>query len=198
MTFHLFLGLFVFAGIAAFTPGPNNALLMAAGMNYGFRRSLPMMLGVAIGFPMMIGLVGLGLGGIFKVYPLLYSALKYAGAAYMLYLAWKIATAQPATDAATTAKPLSFLHMCLFQWVNPKGWIMSVTALSAYTLADDYATGVATVVGTFVLMGITSAATWAGFGAVLKSTMTDPRYFRIINVSLAVLLVASLVPLLWH
>ena len=198
MTLQLFLGLIVFAGIAAFTPGPNNALLMAAGMNYGFRRSLPLIVGVAVGFPLMIGLIGLGLGGIFKLYPLLYTILKYAGAAYMLYLAWKIATAAPSTDSTAAAKPLSFLQMCLFQWVNPKGWIMAVTALSAYTLADDYATGVATVVGTFVFMGIISATTWTGFGAVLKNTMTDPRYFRIINVSLAVLLVASLVPMLWH
>jgi threonine/homoserine/homoserine lactone efflux protein len=198
MTLHLFLGLFVFAGIAAFTPGPNNALLMAAGMNHGFRRSLPLIFGVALGFPLMIGLVGLGLGGIFKVYPLLYTVLKYAGAAYMLYLAWKIATAQPAGQSDATAKPMGFLQMCLFQWVNPKGWIMSVTALSAYTVAEDYYTGVAVVVGTFVLMGITSATTWTGFGAILKNTMTDPRYFRVINVSLAVLLVASLVPMLWH
>jgi threonine/homoserine/homoserine lactone efflux protein len=198
MTLHLFLGLFVFAGIAAFTPGPNNALLMASGMNHGFRRSLPLIFGVALGFPLMIGLVGLGLGGIFKVYPLLYVALKYTGAAYMLYLAWKIATAKPAGDSGFAAKPMGFLQMCLFQWVNPKGWIMAVTALSAYTLAEDYYTGVAVVVGTFVVMGITSAITWTGFGAILKSTMTDPRYFRIINVSLAVLLVASLVPMLWH
>jgi threonine/homoserine/homoserine lactone efflux protein len=139
MTLQLFFGLFVFAGIAAFTPGPNNALLMAAGMNYGFRRSVPMILGVVVGFPMMIGLVGLGLGGIFKVYPLLYTILKYAGAAYMLYLAWKIATSRPNNDTSIATKPLSFLQMCLFQWVNPKGWVMSVTALSAYTLADDYA-----------------------------------------------------------
>jgi threonine/homoserine/homoserine lactone efflux protein len=198
MTLQLFFGLFVFAGIAAFTPGPNNALLMAAGMNYGFRRSVPMILGVVVGFPMMIGLVGLGLGGIFKVYPLLYTILKYAGAAYMLYLAWKIATSRPNNDTSIATKPLSFLQMCLFQWVNPKGWIMSVTALSAYTLADDYARGVATVVGTFFFMGLTSAITWTGFGSVLKNTMTDPRYFRIINFLLAVLLVASLVPLLWH
>jgi threonine/homoserine/homoserine lactone efflux protein len=198
MTLQLFIGLFVFAGIAAFTPGPNNALLMAAGMNYGFRRSLPLIVGVTFGFPLMIGLIGLGLGGIFKVYPLLYTILKYAGATYMLYLAWKIATAKLSTDSTAAAKPLNFLQMCLFQWVNPKGWIMAVTALSAYTRAEDYATGVATVVGIFVFMGITSATTWVGFGAVLKSTMTNPRYFRIINVSLAVLLVASLVPMLWH
>ncbi len=198
MTLELFLGLFAFAGIAAFTPGPNNTLLMASGVNFGFRRSLPLICGVAIGFPLMIGLIGLGLGRVFELYPGVYRMLKYAGAAYMLYLAWKIATARPSTSDSDAARPLSFIQMCLFQWINPKGWVMAVTALSAYTLSQSYYTGVATVVATFVFMGITSALTWAAFGAALKSVMTDERYFRIINISLAVLLVASLVPMLRH
>ncbi len=198
MTLELFIGLFVFAGIAAFTPGPNNTLLMASGMNFGFRRSVPLIMGVTVGFPLMIGLIGLGLGRVFEVYPLLYQVLKYAGAAYMLYLAWKIATAVPSVADDKAAKPLSFIQMCLFQWINPKGWVMAITALSAYTLAQHYYIGVATVVSTFVLMGVTSALTWTAFGAALKSVMTDARYFHIINVTLALLLVASLVPMLRH
>jgi threonine/homoserine/homoserine lactone efflux protein len=198
MTIELFMGLFVFAGIAAFTPGPNNALLMASGMNFGFRRSLPLISGVAIGFPLMIGLIGLGLGKVFDAYPGLYQILKYSGAAYMLFLAWKIATAKASTPEVKKAKPLSFIQMCLFQWINPKGWVMAVTALSAYTLAQNYYSDVATVVGMFVFMGITSALTWAAFGAALKNVMTDPRYFRVINVTLALLLVISLVPMLRH
>jgi threonine/homoserine/homoserine lactone efflux protein len=198
MTFELFIALFVFAGIAAFTPGPNNTLLMASGMNFGFRRTLPLVLGVTIGFPLMIGLVGLGLGQVFTAYPILYQVLKYAGTAYMLFLAWKIATAKLAGSEAAESKPLSFLQMSLFQWINPKGWVMAVTALSAYTIVDSYYTGVAVVVGMFVFMGITSAMTWAAFGAALKSVLTDPRYFRIINVGLALLLAASLIPMLRH
>ncbi len=198
MTPELFLGLFAFAGVAAFTPGPNNALLMSSGMNFGFRRTLPLILGVTLGFPLMIGLVGLGLGRVFDAYPIIYQTLKYAGAAYMLFLAWKIATAKLVASDVEEAKPLSFLHMVLFQWVNPKGWVMAVTALSAYTLASDYYVGVATVVSVFAFMGITSASTWAAFGAVLKGVMTDPRYFRVINVVLALLLVASLLPMLRH
>lgn len=198
MTLELFLGLFLFAGVAAFTPGPNNALLMASGMNYGFRRTVPLICGVTIGFPLMIGLIGLGLGRIFDTYPVIYQGLKYAGAAYMLYLAWKIATAKPSSSDADEAEPMSFLQMALFQWVNPKGWVMAITALSAYTLASGYYIGVATVVSVFMLMGITSAITWAAFGSILKGAMSDPRYFRAINVSLALLLVASLVPMLRH
>jgi threonine/homoserine/homoserine lactone efflux protein len=199
MTLELFIGLFTFSAIAAFTPGPNNALLMASGMNHGFRQTWPMMLGVTIGFPTMIGLIGLGLGRVFDVYPMLYTLLKFAGAGYMLFLAFKIATASPADGANTQgSKPLSFFQMCLFQWVNPKGWVMAVTALSSYTLASNYHAGVAMVVGVFMFMGLTSALTWASFGAGLKSVMSAPRYFRAINISLAVLLVASLVPMLRH
>jgi threonine/homoserine/homoserine lactone efflux protein len=198
MTLELFFGLFVFAGVAAFTPGPNNTLLMASGMNFGFRKTLPLIAGVTLGFPLMIGLVGLGLGRVFDSYPIIYQSLKYAGAAYMLYLAWKIATAQLSTTEDGGAKPMSFVQMMLFQWINPKGWVMAITALSAYTFAAQYYTGVATVVGMFMFMGITSAMTWAAFGAVLKNVMTDPRYFRIINVGLALLLAVSLIPMLRH
>jgi threonine/homoserine/homoserine lactone efflux protein len=197
MTFEHFIALQLFAAIAAYTPGPNNTLLMASGVNFGFRRSLPLVFGVALGFPLMIGLVGLGLGRVFETYHGLYTVLKYAGAAYMLYLAWKIATSQPSAGGETIdAKPMSFLQMALFQWINPKGWIMAVTALSAYTTVSSYYMGVAVVVATFVFMGLTSALAWTLFGAVLKQIMSDPRYFRGINIALAVLLVASLVPML--
>ena len=199
MTNDLFLALVVFAAIAAYTPGPNNTLLMACGINYGFRASLPMIAGVGIGFPILIACVGLGLGRIFESYPIVYTIMKYAGAAYMLWLAFKIATSKPSNgDDSTAAKPLTFLQGCAFQWVNPKAWIMGITALSSYTLANDYYYGVLAVVATFVFMGFTSAATWALFGAVLKSVMGDPRWFRTINYGLAALLVLSLVPMLRH
>jgi threonine/homoserine/homoserine lactone efflux protein len=199
MTWQLFIALLVFSSTAAFSPGPNNTLLMASGIAHGFRRSLPLVLGVAIGFPVMIGCVGLGLGKIFEIYPVLYLVLKYAGAAYMLYLAWKIATAKyVAAGALSDARPMSFIQASLFQWINPKAWIMAVTALSAYTVAADYMTGVAVVVATFVCMGLTSASTWALFGAKLRHLFNDERYFRGINLMLAGLLVISLVPLLWH
>jgi threonine/homoserine/homoserine lactone efflux protein len=199
MTFDLFLALVVFAAISAFTPGPNNTLALASGMNFGFRRTLPQIAGVGIGFPLMIAAVGLGLGQVFKAFPLAYQVLKYLGAAYMLWLAWKIATARLSSEEeAAAGKPLTFLQSALFQWVNPKGWIMAVTALSAYTVPASYQLGVAVVVGTFVFMGFTSSITWVLFGAALRHLMNDPRYFRPINLALAALLVLSLVPLLWH
>ncbi|MEO6608324.1 MAG: LysE family translocator [Aestuariivirga sp.] len=199
MTNDLFLALIVFAAIAAYTPGPNNTILMASGINYGFRQTLPMIFGVGLGFPLMIACVGVGLGKIFEIFPQIYTAMKYAGAAYMLWLAYKIAAAKPSSgEDGPQSKPLTFLQGMAFQWINPKGWIIAVTVLSAYTLASDYYFGVAAVVATFVVMGFTSAATWALFGVVLKEVMGNPRWFRVINYGLATLLVLSLVPLLRH
>jgi threonine/homoserine/homoserine lactone efflux protein len=198
MTWELFIALFTFGGIAAWTPGPNNTILMASGINHGFRRTIPMILGVGIGFPLMIGLIGLGLGKVFEAYPVIYSTLKYVGAAYMLWLAVKIAMSKPAEDGVGEGKPMTFLQGALFQWINPKGWIMAVTALSAYTLPGSYLTGVAVVVLTFVVMGFSSASGWALFGSSLRGVMSDPRYFRAINIALALALAASIALMLWH
>jgi threonine/homoserine/homoserine lactone efflux protein len=199
MTFDLFLALFVFGFIAAFTPGPNNTMLLATGINFGVRRAWPHIMGVCIGFPLMIACIGFGLGRIFELYPWIYVVLKYAGAAYMIWLAWKIATSKPSVDDGIAAgEPVTFVQACAFQWVNPKAWIMGVTALSAYTVATQYTVGVMAVVGTFVFMGFTSALTWVLFGAGLKHILSDARYYRYINWGLAAALVASLVPMLWH
>lgn len=198
MTTELFLALLVFAGVGAWTPGPNNAILLASGINYGFRRSLPMILGVAFGFPFMIGAIGLGLGKIFEANPAIYTALKYTGAAYMLWLAWKILTSKPAGEVRSDAQPLNFIQAALFQWINPKGWVLALTVISAYTLPSAYYASVTVIVLTFVFMGLTSGSAWTMFGASLRHIMNDPRYFRWINIGLAAALVASLIPMLRH
>ena len=199
MTLQLFLALVSFAAITAYTPGPNNTLLMAAGMNHGFKATFPMAMGVALGFPLMIACVGLGLGKVFEAIPVLNIILKFAGAAYMLWLAWKIANSGPANSSeAASKKPMSFIQMTLFQWINPKGWIMSVTALSTYTLPNQYYLGVAIVVGCYVVMGLTSASAWALFGASLRHIMSDVRYYRVINWGLAIVLVASIATIFIH
>jgi threonine/homoserine/homoserine lactone efflux protein len=197
MTFDQFLALLAFAAICSWTPGPNNTILMASGIAHGFRKTLPMVFGVCIGFPTMIALVGAGLGQVFEAAPQLYTILKFAGAAYMLWLAWKIATSIPADSANTNAaKPLSFLQGAAFQWINPKAWIMSVTALSTYTTPDAYTQSVAIVVASFAAAGFTSSIGWASFGTALRQVMTNPKWFRAINIALAISLVLSLVPML--
>lgn len=199
MTTPLFIALFTFAVIMAFTPGPNNTILMAGGISHGFKRTLPVVAGVALGFPFLALCVGLGLGTLFEAFPILLSLLKVGGVIYMLWLAFKIATTVPSqNDLKLTSRPLNFIQAFGFQWINPKAWIMAITALSSYTLAGQYWMGLACVVGTFLFTGITSASTWAGFGAVLKKWLTHPKWYRPINYVLSASLLASLVPMLWH
>ena len=199
MTIDLFIGLFIFAGVAAFTPGPNNTIALASGVSFGFKRSLLLIFGLATGFRAMIACIGLGLGKIFETYPQAYVVMKYAGAAYMLWLAWKIATAKlQAEGQETTGAPFTFMQAALFQWINPKAWVMAATALSAYTVATDYRTGMIAVVAIFAVMSFSSCASWALFGVGLRHWLNDPRYFRKINIALALLLVGSLVPMLRH
>jgi threonine/homoserine/homoserine lactone efflux protein len=199
MTYDLFVALVVFASIAAFTPGPNNTLLMASGINYGFGRTLPLILGVAIGFPIMVACIGFGLGKVFELYPSIYVVMKYGGAAYMLLLGWKIGTSVPTAESEDPVDaPMTFLQACAFQWINPKAWVIAVSALSAYTVHSSYNTGVVIVVATTLILGFASASTWAVFGVGLKHVLSDVRYFKIINVALALALVASLIPMLRH
>ena len=138
MSPELLLPLISFAFVSSITPGPNNLMLLASGVHFGFVRTLPHMLGIGIGFTLMTFLVGLGLGEIFKLVPALYTGLKYLGAAYMLYLAWKIANSSPIRESETVGRPMTFLQAALFQWVNPKAWVMAVYAIVTYTAPTQY------------------------------------------------------------
>ena len=199
MTFDLYAGLFVFAVIMAFTPGPNNTILMASGMAHGFRRTLPAVFGVALGFPFLALCVGLGLGKLLEAVPGFHALLKYGGALYLIWLAWKIATEKPSeNDSDNATKPLNFMQAMGFQWINPKAWIFAISAAADYTLPDQFWLGLAAVVGTLVITGISSASTWAAFGMGIKALLSDPRWFRPINIGLAILLLGSLVPMLRH
>lgn len=198
MSIDLFLALIAFAVVTTVTPGPNNLMLIASGVTFGFRRSLPHMLGISIGFPLMIGLVGLGLGQLFDAWPVIYTALKVAGGAYMLWLAWKIANAGPAGDGGSTGTPLSFLQAASFQWVNPKAWMMAMTAIATYTATANYGLTLMIVVAVFTLVAFPGSSIWVVFGTALRRFLGDYRYYRAVNVAMAILLVASLVPLLYH
>jgi threonine/homoserine/homoserine lactone efflux protein len=172
-------------------------MLLASGVNYGFRRTLPHMFGVSIGFAAMIVVIGLGFGQVFAAFPQVYLLLKVVSIAYMLWLAWKIATSGPLAGGTGEAKgrPLSFLGACAFQWVNPKGWMMALGAISAYTLAGDYLRSLAVVAVVFLLVNVPSVSLWVMFGVGLKRWLTDPARVRIFNVTMALLLAASLAPI---
>ncbi|MBI2718768.1 MAG: LysE family translocator [Rhizobiales bacterium] len=198
MTAELFAALVTFAFVAAATPGPNNLMLLSSGVNFGFRRKVPHMLGIGFGFTFMIVVVGIGLGPIFARYPQIYGALRWMGGLYMLWLAWKIANSGPVGDGRGGAQPMTFIKAALFQWVNPKGWAMMVSAIATYTLAASYVWSVLLVAAVFGAVTFPSISSWALFGVALQRVLNHPTYRRAFNIAMALLLVASLTPLFWH
>jgi threonine/homoserine/homoserine lactone efflux protein len=192
----LLWALLMFVVVTTFTPGPNNAMLMTSGLNFGFRRGLPHLWGVALGFGLMVLAVGIGLGAMFQAYPAAYAVLKYVGAAYLLYLAWQIATAGPAeANGDARGRPITFFDAAAFQWVNPKGWVMAVGAVTTYAAVAAFPLNVMFIATLFGALGILSSAAWLGFGTGLKRLLTSPRAVRAVNVVMALLLVASLWPI---
>jgi threonine/homoserine/homoserine lactone efflux protein len=196
MTAELLSGLILFAFVASMTPGPNNMMLLASGVNFGFRRTLPHMLGITIGFGVMIVLAGLGAGQVFGRWPWLYNVLKVVSIGYLLWLAWKIASAGSVAGAEgnADARPMTFLQAAAFQWVNPKGWTSSLSAISAYTLPDQYLATMLLVAAIFVAWSPVATIVWTVFGMQLKTVLSDPHRIRLFNVSMALVLVASLWP----
>jgi threonine/homoserine/homoserine lactone efflux protein len=197
MSQSLLVAFVVFATVMSFTPGPNNIMLLASGLNYGFRRTLPHVAGVTFGFAFMVAVAGLGLGAVFISYPLLQSALKYAGIAYLLYLAFAIATsAPPDPGEAARRRPMTFLGAALFQWINVKGWVMVIGTITAYAAIARYPWNVALQSGLSLVLAFLSAATWTLAGTALQSFVKSPRTVRAFNIVMALLLLASLYPVL--
>ncbi|WP_298849381.1 LysE family translocator [uncultured Ruegeria sp.] len=196
MTYDILLALITFAFVTSITPGPNNLMLMASGANFGFRRSIPHMLGIGIGFTFMVLLVGAGLVQVFDRYPVSYTVLKVVSVVYLLYLAWKIAHAAPAKSAEATGTPMTFLQAAAFQWVNPKAWAMALTAVTAYT-PNQTLYAIALVALVFGAVNLPSVSTWTFLGQQMARILTNPRRLVVFNWTMAVLLVASLYPVLW-
>lgn len=184
----------LFALVSSITPGPNNVMLASSGLNFGFRRSLPHLLGVNLGFTLMIFLVGLGLGSVFQQVPELYTVLKYAGAAYLLYLAWKIANSGRMDEGQARGKPFTFLQAAAFQWVNPKAWVMAVGVVATYTPQNGFFANL--IIATIVcgIVNLPSIGIWVTFGTALRRVLHRPGAIRAFNMGMALLLVASLYP----
>jgi threonine/homoserine/homoserine lactone efflux protein len=196
MTYELLAGLAIFSLVSSITPGPNNLMLMASGANYGFRRTIPHLLGVALGFTLMVLLVGVGVVQLFDAFPVSYQVLKIGSVGYLLYLAWKIASAAPPdADAPGAGKPFSFVQAALFQWVNPKAWTMALTAISVYSPSPNVA-GVAFVAAVFGVINIPCVSFWTSLGQQLQRFLTSHARLRLFNAAMAILLVLSLYPVL--
>ena len=197
MTPDLFTALFTFALVTSTTPGPNNLMLMASGANFGFRRTVPHMMGIGLGFPAMVFLVGIGVMQVFDLWPLSYTLLKIASVIYLLYLAWRIANAASPDQAAAKGKPLTFVQSAAFQWVNPKAWSMALSAITLYAVSRDLQ-AVSWVAGSYVCVSLISTASWTLLGQQFRRLLKSPARLRAFNWIMAALLVATLIPVLWH
>lgn len=197
MTTELLIAFITFAFVTSVTPGPNNMMLLASGVNFGLRRSVPHMLGISLGFMVLVIAVGFGLGQLFQRVPLLYDVLRYAGAAYLLYLAWKIAgSGVPKSNVEANTNPFSFIQAAAFQWVNPKAWVMAIGAITTYTPHENFLLNVLIIAGLFALVNCPSVAIWTVAGSMLRQWLNNPKVLRVFNIGMALLLVASLYPIL--
>jgi threonine/homoserine/homoserine lactone efflux protein len=179
------------------TPGPNNMMLLASGVNFGFRRSIPHMLGISFGVMLLLLAIGFGLHEVLQRWPLIFTVIKYAGGAYLLWLAWMIANAGPLDDGTgeTRGRPMRFLEALAFQWINPKAWVMAVGAMATYTNESAYTLTVIIVALVFGVVCGPATGTWTAFGVALKRFLQDPKANRLFNIAMALALVASLWPL---
>ncbi|MEP5728938.1 MAG: LysE family translocator [Sulfitobacter sp.] len=195
MNFDIFPALALFAFVSSATPGPNNLMLMASGANYGFRRTLPHMVGISVGFLVMMVATGLGLVGIFDAFPISYVVLKVASVLYMLWLAWKIAHAAPIQAHQAEGRPMTFLQAAAFQWVNPKAWAMALTAVTVYVADNgDWMLMIGAIF--FAAVNLPSVTIWTVMGQQMARLLVKPARLRAFNWTMAVLLVASLYPVL--
>ncbi len=197
MTPDQIIALAAFAFVSSITPGPNNLMLMASGANFGFLRTFPHMLGVTLGFAFMLILVGIGLVQIFDAYPVTYRVLMLFSVVYLLYLAWKIATAAAPKASNNAGKPFNFLQAALFQWVNPKAWAMALTAISVYAPSRTL-TSILIVAAVFGMINLPCVSSWAVLGQQIRRVLTNPVRLRLFNGTMAALLIGSLYPLLFR
>ncbi|MBS0240113.1 MAG: LysE family translocator [Proteobacteria bacterium] len=196
MSQDLLLSLLTFAFVSGMTPGPNNTMLLTSGVNFGFARTWPHILGVTIGFTIMFAGVALGAGRVFTAFPTLYSVLRIISIGYLLWLAWRIATAGTSDPVVSEkARPMTFFEAALFQWVNPKGVMIALSVAANYVSPANLWAGVSLISAIFLTVSLISATTWAFFGTSLRPLLANERQVKIFNVAMAVALVASLWPL---
>lgn len=193
MSFDLFVALSFFAFVSSITPGPNNLMLMASGANYGFRRTLPHMMGVGVGFMVMLFVVGIGLIGIFDAVPYSYTVLKWVSVVYLCWLAWRVANSAAPSNETASGKPFTFLQAAMFQWVNPKAWTMSLTAITLYA-PDRSLLAVLLVTLVFGAINLPSVSSWTLLGQKMQILLTNPKRLTAFNYTMAAMLIATLIP----
>ena len=204
MTQEILLALAAFAFVSSITPWPNNLMLLASGINFGVRGSLPHVLGVCIGFTVMVAVVGLGVAELLEAVPFAFDAIRVVSVAYLLFLAWKLANSAPVdmnapsdmnADGTSAAGPLTFVQAAMFQWVNPKCWAMALTAASVFTSRADPVGSALIVALVFGVINLPCVGSWMMLGVKLRRWLSDPAKLRVFNICAALLLVASVYPM---
>ncbi len=198
MSLHTMLALIGFAFVMSISPGPGNFLLLASGVNFGFLRSLPLVLGISLGFLTMVFFIGVGLGQILESVPIIYTLLKFVSAGYVFWLAWKIARSRSIVpgESDEMEKPLSFVQAAFLQLVNPKAWAVALIVTVSYTNPDSYLTSLILTILIFATVVFPSISVWAISGVVLRRVMGDGRRVVMFNILMALLLVGSMMPVL--
>jgi len=196
MSASLLLPLALFSFVSAITPGPNNVMLASSGLHYGMRRTVPHMAGIALGFVVMLLVLGLGLGSVFVRWPGLHHVLQWACAAYLLFLAWQIATVPTTLEQARSGRPFSFLQAAGFQWLNPKAWVVAMGIIAVYVPPANFFLNLCLATLVCTLSGLPALVIWTLFGMALRRLLQRPGMVRGFNVCMALLLVVSLYPML--
>ena len=197
MTVDVALSLLTFALVSSLTPGPNNFMLLASGANFGFVRTIPHALGIMMSFFVLLVAIGFGLGALLTAAPALHLALKIAGASYLVYLAWRLAMSRSlGQEGQTNARPMTPFEAALFQWVNPKAWVMGLTSMAVFTDPDRPFMTALIVAFTFFAVNFPSNSIWIVFGVALRRLLADPVRLKWFNITMAVLLILSVVPML--
>ncbi|RED18151.1 LysE family translocator [Pontivivens insulae] len=195
MTLETVIAIMTLAAATVWTPGPNNALLASSGARFGYRRTLPHAMGVAWGFPLMCFCMALGLGEVFRAEPLIREALRWVGAALLLWIAWKTLNASAPGSDDSHAKPWTFFQAMGFQWINPKAWMMAISMISQFVTGENPLLEAAVVSGVYALVGLTSSSGWALFGVAMQRFLSTPLRLKLFNGLMAGLIVITVAAL---
>ncbi|RKE39040.1 threonine/homoserine/homoserine lactone efflux protein [Paraburkholderia sp. BL23I1N1] len=190
------LPLLLFVAVSTATPGGATTLATASGARFGFVRSIPLMLGIAMGLASLAAVAALGLAGLLLALPSLQTAVKALGSAYLLWLAWRVVRSGPPSAANGPARPVTLVNGLLLLWLNPKGWAMTVGAAASFALHASNPGRLAMLLGTaFGVAACASLAFWCALGVLLARFFRTPRHWRILNLAMGALLAASLIPI---
>ncbi len=190
-----YLSIILFCLVTSITPGPNNIMLMSSGLNHGVLKTVPHISGIIVGFPLMVAALGFGLGTIFQNYPVIHQVIKIVGISYLLFLAWKIANTTRANAGKHLREPLTFMQAAAFQWLNPKAWVIGIGAIATFTTVGNIEIQVIIIVFTYLFVGAFSMGLWLLMGASLQKILRSQNQLKVFNITMAILLVLSIVPI---